>query len=527
MTRRQPRDYQERLIREVQQALGKAPSVLAAMPTGAGKTVTFAEIIARALDKQRRAAVIVHRQELISQSEAAIAAQTGAEPGIVWESRRQWEQPCTVISHGTIAAGGKPEGYRPHLLLLDEAHHAAAAGWRKAIRMLQPDYLIGFTATPFRQDREPLHPEPFANVISPITPKELIDRGILCPARIISPLVTDPEGAPQPPSAAANLTALYGQAVQYALAQGRRKIILFVSGTRGQTPSSVIDSAAQALNRAGITAAAISQESGSRERSSAIARFRATPAPAVLCNYMTLTEGFDAPETDCVIIGRATKSESTIIQMIGRGLRRHPGKADCLVLDYTGRLDMDDIIHYWRLDGPKGESEVREPKAKQPPLPELHRMTASFGDALGGMERTRARYPWFKPWPERPLLALRIRSRDANASDAYLAIEPESADAWRLTILTLHRAGPTPLSRRQKRGLTQEDAATQVRMALGPDAPTLQRNAGWRLQAATERQTDAWRRIIGDDPPPDLTSGEASDVISQERFRNRINPAIL
>lgn len=303
MSRRQPRDYQERLIREVQQALGKAPSVLAAMPTGAGKTVTFAEIIARALDKQRRTAVIVHRQELISQSAAAITAQTGAEPGIVWESRRQWEQPCTVISHGAIAAGGKPDGYRPHLLLLDEAHHAAAAGWRKAIQLLQLDYLIGFTATPFRQDREPLHPEPFANVISPITPKELIDRGILCPARIVPPLVTDPQGAPQPPSAAANLTALYGQAVQYALAQGRRKIILFVSGTRRQTLSPVIDSAANALNRAGIAAAAISQESGSRQRSAAIARFRATPAPAVLCNYMTLTEGFDAPETDCVITG--------------------------------------------------------------------------------------------------------------------------------------------------------------------------------------------------------------------------------
>lgn len=527
MSSRQPRDYQERLIRQARAALQQQPSVLAAMPTGAGKTFTFSEIIRRALPKGHRCAVIVHRQELIAQSSADIAELTGQPPGIVWESRKEWDQPVTVISHGTLAAGAPPPPeYRPHLLILDEAHHAAAAGWRKAIKTLSPQYLIGFTATPFRQDREPLHPQPFASVIHPITPAELIERGVLCPALITSPMVTDSLGAPQPPSAAANLTALYRQAVNYALAQGRRKIILFVSGTRGRTPSAVISEAAQALAQDGVIAAPIGQNLTASDRAAAIARFRATPAPTALVNYMALTEGFDAPETDCVIIGRSTKSESTIIQMIGRGLRRAPGKQDCLVLDYTGRPDMDDIIHYWRLDGPKGKQD-REVAPRQPGLPELHRMTASFGAALGGIDNARAQYAWFKPWPERPLLALRMRPPTANASDAYLTIEPVNAEHWQVGQVTLMSRGPAPLQRKFSTRLTQAAATAKIQAAMGSQAPYLQRNAAWRRQPASEQQQRAWLKASAQPVPAGLTAGEASDAISLARFRNRITPELL
>ena len=332
------RPYQERLINQVSAALNTITSVLAAMPTGAGKTFTFAEICRRILVRGRQVAIIVHRQELIEQSANAVFNQTGVAPGIVWGKKRQWDRPIVIISHGTIQREQPPNWFKPILLILDEAHHAAADGWKRAVDVVGADYLIGFTATPFRQDREPLFPEPFEQIIRPVTPQELIDLGVLCPATIESPMVTDAAtGLPLPPNRAANLPSIYLKAVQHALGQGREKIIVFVSGTQDKSPMHIIDESVILLNSRGITAGAIREGMSSNARREAVKRYRAATGASALISYMALTEGFDASETDCVVIGRTTKSESTIIQMIGRGLRQHPGKLDCLVINYTGR----------------------------------------------------------------------------------------------------------------------------------------------------------------------------------------------
>ena len=99
---------------------------------------------------------------------------------------------------------------------------------------------------------------------------------------------------------------------------------------------------------------------------------------AVLISYMTLTEGFDSTSVDCVILGRQSRSESTLIQMIGRGLRSHPGKTDCLVIDFTGRADVYDIINYWRLDGDKPDSEGSEPTEREVTPKDLDALSATF-----------------------------------------------------------------------------------------------------------------------------------------------------
>ena len=170
----------------------------------------------------------------------------------------------------------------------------------------------------------------------------------------------------------------------------------------------------------------------------ALALFSNAPGAAVLVNYATLTEGTDLPRIDCVIIGRHTDSENTIIQMIGRGLRKHPDKRDCLVLDYTGRPDMDDIIHYWRLDGLK-ESRNRAKRKRAPGLSrdELMELATEFPNQLSPMDTTRTRYPWFSPFPGRPLLALalwsgagqsgRLRDRGTRPERRLAGIQSEPA----------------------------------------------------------------------------------------------------
>ena len=356
MTTKLPlREEQAHTIELVQENLRVINSLLVTAPTGFGKTLILSEIGGRIASRKLQVAILVHRQELVEQSEATIINQTGITPGVVWQNRREWDAPIVILAQDTLSAIRTIPIQNLYLLMVDEAHHAVAPGWLNNINRLHPRFLLGFSATPFRQDREPLSPVPFDKVIRPVTPQQLIDRKLLRPAVIESPVVHDANGQLQAINQAANIEHIYTQSVLYAIADNRTKIILYVSQTQEYTPVQVTYRTTEALRRAGITADAITVDLNSTQRKAAISRFRNTQGASVLVNYMTLTEGTDIPNVDCVILGRHTASESTIIQMIGRGLRPYPQKENCLVLDYTGRSDMNDIIHYWRLDSPREE----------------------------------------------------------------------------------------------------------------------------------------------------------------------------
>ena len=493
-------------------------------------TVAIAEIAARVIRKRRRGALLVHREELVAQAEQKIAAQTGAWPGVVWQSRREWDQPFTIIAQDTLSGADIPPDFRIHILMIDEAHHTVAPGWLRSIRRLDPVFLLGFSATPFRQDREPLSPEPFARVIRPITPHELIERDILCHAVIESPIIHDHNGQVQPINRAANLPGIYLQAVRHAIARGRNKILLYASQTREHTPLEIIRQTARALQENGITADAVHQHLSRPGRRAALSRFKNTAGASTLVNYQTLTEGTDLPYVDCVIIGRHTESESTIIQMIGRGLRKHELKSDCLVLNYSGRPDMDDIIHYWRLDTPReeGASSPRN-QGERMSKTEMEELAARFPMEISLMDEERERYPWFRPFAFRPLLALPLRS--GRGEERYVTVEParERNGGWKVSRVTLHSQGSAPLSRQQSAAPSTQEAVRMVRMELGENAPILERSAGWRLQQASGAQLEQWKKLYPEENHGSLTltAGEASDGIAMKRFQNRVDPRIL
>ena len=523
------RKHQEKIVQQTRQLLRRDNSLLVASPAGSGKTVCMAEIAARALRRDRRIGVLVHRQELVSQSEEKFTRQCQEPPGVVWQDRREWDPRVIIIAQDTVSGLEIPPWVKLDILMVDEAHHAVAPGWLRTMKRLRPRLLLGFSATPFRQDREPLSPHPFTQVIRPVTPMELIEAGLLCPVVIESPVVCDQNGNPQPISRASNPEIIYLQAVRYALAQGRNRILLYVSQTRKNSPVEVIRRTVRMLREAGISTGAIYQNVSSRKRREELKKFQEAPGASVLVNYMALTEGTDITQVDCVVVGRHTDSESTIIQMIGRGMRIDEGKEDCLVLAYTGRPDMNDIIHYWRLDVPEEEEKkTSRERAKNNTPEELERMATRFPRQISVLDETRARYPWFRPFAGRPVMALPLWSQRGEAG-RYITVEPLRQGGWRVSNVTLMDRGPSQLRREQSTLGTPEQAAERVRMALGPMAGKLQRDAEWRRKPASEPQRKAWRRLHPktERSGEELTAGEAWDEISRERFRMRVKPETL
>ena len=474
--------------------------------------------------------IVVHREELIDQSEEKIIAQTGIKPGIVWQNRREWDSPIRILSHGTLAAmESLPEHIRkPDILFLDEAHHGTAPGWKHAIKLLHPKWLIGMTATPFRNDREPLVPDPFGTVIRTIQPQELIDIGVLVPPIVVSPGISDNYGEPQPISQASNLPGIYVEAIKYAIARGRTKIILFTSSNGKFTPTQVALKTSIELETAGIQSGTITEECSSRERKRITGSFEKMPT-SVLLSYMTLTEGFDSKCVDCVILGRNSRSESTIIQMIGRGLREYPGKTSCLVLNFTGRKDINNIINYWRLDSdPKSEKEEREKRNRDPSEKELDDLTAAFPKVISAMASANIEYPWFQPYEKRRLRALCLWNPDnPDMGNTYVCVEPTSKNKWQVSRVKIPRQKRSRITTISKAGLSSQEAADAVNGMIGEKARAYNRNAQWRRQAATDKQKRTWNMIHDTDPPENLTRGDASDAISLVTFTARVSPKLV
>ena len=235
-----------------------------------------------------------------------------------------------------------------------------------------------------------------------------------------------------------------------------------------------------------------------------------------------------------MVLGRHTTSESTIIQMIGRGLRKHESKLDCLVLDYSGRKDMEDIIHYWRIDEAreKGAGNSRQPERKDPE--ELQELSVQFAKRISPWGRTQVEYSWFRPYGTRPLLALALWTEPSQA-DRYLTVEPLKDGQWRVSTVTLNTSGPTPVTKRQNRARTEEDALSIVRSFIGENPRRLRRDAPWRGKAASENQKKVWRSLNGrnisapapaPEPEPSL-AGEISDSIAMKRFQIKVSPELI
>ena len=348
-------------------------SILIQSPTGSGKTVTAAHIIASAYDKGHTVWFNVHRRELVKQSILTLSESAGIPLGVVAAgfpgNRHERVQVCSVQ---TLARRWHLLP-RPALILWDEAHHAAAASWAAIHKQFPNAVHIGLSATPERLDGTGLR-QWFSKLIKGPSVRWLIENGYLSPYRLFAPEGPDLSGVhmvggdynKRELNDAMQKSAVVGDAIQHyrKYCPGRRAVLFAWSIESSQQM-------AANFNAAGVPAAHVDGGTDPVERDNAIESFKRGDVK-VLTNVDLFGEGFDVPAIEAVFMLRPTRSLALYLQQCGRALRVLPGKDEALIFDHAGNCRMHglpDDEREWTLDGrTKRKSKSDAAPVKQCPM---------------------------------------------------------------------------------------------------------------------------------------------------------------
>ena len=363
-------DFQEGDVRRLRTAIVRYGSVVYVLSTGGGKTVVAGEIARGAAAKDTRTLFLVHRRELLHQAADTIRA---AVPGIGigFEAAGETAVPWAPFQLGMVQTIARREHVAaPGLIILDEAHHVRAATWERVLARWPGVPLIGLTATPERLDGKGLG-DAFACMVEGPSMRELIDRGRLAPVRVLQV----PEGridaaglrarggdyreADLDERVTVKVVAAAGAAYQ-RYAAGRSAIFFGVNRRHSI-------SVAEDLRERGVKAEHVDGTDHPAHRDRIMQAFRDRDID-VVCNVDLISEGFDAPSCDCVMLGRLTLSIPRYLQWVGRCMRFQPGKTG-LALDLAGtshELGLPDDPRDWSL-----EDGAIEPDRGDAPAPEL------------------------------------------------------------------------------------------------------------------------------------------------------------
>ncbi|SLN20686.1 ATP-dependent RNA helicase DbpA [Pseudoruegeria aquimaris] len=334
-----------------------------------GKTIMLSAVAGEMVAGGAKACVLAHRDELTAQNREKFGrVNPSITTSVVDAATKDWSGQVTFAMAPTLSrASNLATMPKLDLLVIDEAHHAVADSYRRIVdrvRDTNPEARIfGVTATPNRGDRKGLR-EVFDNVADQVRLGELIASGHLVPPRSFVIDVGVQEQLQK-----VRKTALDFDMNEVADIMDRApvtdEVIRHWREKAAGRPTIVFCSTvahaahvAEAFNAAGIPAGLIHGELSADERRNILAAY-ASGEIAVLVNVSVLTEGFDHPPTSCVVLLRPSSCKSTMIQMVGRGLRtvdpeEHPGivKTDCVVLDFgTSSLTHGTLEQDVDLDG--------------------------------------------------------------------------------------------------------------------------------------------------------------------------------
>ena len=319
---------------------------LLVLPTGTGKTIVFASVAADQVRAGDRVLILAHRGELLEQAADKLRRATGLGSAVEKAGSTclgSWFN-VVVGSVQTLQRTARLERFpRDYFgtIIIDEAHHAITDGYRRILDYFSGAKVLGVTATPDRGDMRNLG-EVFDSLAFEYKLTDAIKEGYLCkimaqtiPLQLDITSVTMSGGD----YAVADLgTALDPYLEQIAAEMARRcksrKTVVFLPLIR--TSQKFRD----LLNAHGFRAAEVNGQS--EDRREVLADFDAGKYN-VLCNSMLLTEGWDCPSVDCVVVLRPTKVRSLYSQMVGRGTRLSPGKTDLLLLDFLWMTDRHEL----------------------------------------------------------------------------------------------------------------------------------------------------------------------------------------
>lgn len=364
------RPYQEAAVNDAIKALDENRNTLVVAPTGAGKTVMLSALVGARYKKGKRILLMQHRDELVSQNESKFKkVNPYITTSIVNGTVKNWEGDAIFSMVQTISRERNLRD-RPKfdMLVIDEAHHAAAQTYQTVIDAVREDNedieIVGFTATPNRGDGKGLR-NVFDNCAHKIEIGTLIREGYLVTPKTFVVDVGTTEALSNVRRTSSgefdmdavaeimNVTVVNERVVEeWRKAAGTRKTVVFCSTV--EHAQNLCDVFVQN----GVVAECVFGHTPKEERAQILSDLEHGDVQVVV-NVMVLTEGFDAPPVSCVVLTRPCSQKGTMIQMIGRGLRTvdpelYPDvlKNDCVVLDFgTSVMTHGSLEETINLDG--------------------------------------------------------------------------------------------------------------------------------------------------------------------------------
>lgn len=343
------RPYQEEARTKIKDEWDKGnKKTLLVLPTGCGKTIVFAMIAADMVKKGKRVLILAHRAELLEQAADKIRKSTGLICSV-----EKAEESCIgswfMITVGSVQTLQKDKRLarfsNEHfdVIIVDEAHHCISDSYQRVLNYFNTANVLGVTATPDRGDMRNLG-QYFESLAFEYTLPKAIKEGYLSPIKALTiPLKLDLSGVAM--QSGDFKVGDLGTALDPYLEQIAKEMSNYCKGRKTVVFLPLVKTSQKftgILNQIGFNAAEVNGNSDDRAE---ILKDFDENKYNVICNSMLLTEGWDCPSVDCVIILRPTKVRSLYSQMVGRGTRLYPGKENLLLLDFLWHTERHELCH--------------------------------------------------------------------------------------------------------------------------------------------------------------------------------------
>ena len=348
-----------------------ADRLLLVLPTGTGKTIVFSAVTRDRVLQGSRVLILAHRGELLEQAADKLVKATNLGSALEKagsSSLGSWFR-VTVGSVQTMMRENRLKQFPADYfgtIIVDEAHHCISDSYQKVLQHFPGAKVLGVTATPDRGDMRDLGSY-FDQIAYEYTLPEAIHQGYLCPIKALTiPLSIDISKVGI--SAGDFKVGEIGTALDPYLEQIATEMETYCKGKKTVVFLPLVKTSQKfrdILTDHGFSAAEVN--GNSEDRAEVLQDFDAGKYQ-VLCNSMLLTEGWDCPSVDCIIILRPTKVRSLYSQMVGRGTRLYPGKDHLLLLDFLWLTERHDLCHPASLicEDPEVAQKMTENMAEDP-----------------------------------------------------------------------------------------------------------------------------------------------------------------
>lgn len=359
------RPYQETAEKCIFKEWSAVKRTLLVLPTGCGKTIVIAKVTEECVKHGARVLIMAHRGELLEQASDKIYKSTGLKSAL-----EKAEDSCigkwnrVVVGSVQTLQREKRLNLFTHdyfdVIIIDEAHHALSDGYQAVLNYFDKAKVLGVTATPDRGDMKNLG-ETFDSLAYEYTLPEAIREGYLVPIKALTiPLNIDLNNVKikQGDFSSSDLgTALdpYLESIADEMTHYcmDRKTVVFLPLVKTSKKFSNL------LNAKGFRSVEVNGES--EDRKEKLKNFDEGKYN-VICNSMLLTEGWDCPSVDCVIVLRPTKVRALYSQMVGRGTRLSPGKKELLILDFLWHTERHELCSPTSLIAKNNDTKARAKK---------------------------------------------------------------------------------------------------------------------------------------------------------------------